>query len=46
MNFRFTIENFKPSTPEGDDGFALNYIIAMDFLNAAPSSSENAPISF
>lgn len=43
MDIRFAIENYKPSS---EDGFALSYIMAMDFLNAAPTSSEKAPISF
>jgi len=43
MNIRFAIENFKPTS---EDGFALSYIMAMDFLNASPSSPDKAPISF
>lgn len=43
MNIRFAIEDYESSS---DDGFALSYIMAMDFLNAAPSNPEKAPISF
>lgn len=43
MNIKFAIENYRPSN---DDGFALSYLISVDFLNAAPKSPENAPIGF
>lgn len=43
MNIRFAIENYKS---DNDDGFALSYIIGMDFLNASPASPEKPPISF
>lgn len=43
MEIKIAIENYKPSN---DDGFALSYIIAMDFLNSAPSSPKNPPILF
>lgn len=43
MDIRFAIENYSSSD---DDGFALSYTMAMDFLNAAPSNPEKAPISF
>jgi len=43
MDVKLAIENFEPSS---EDGFALSYIISMDFLNAAPTSAEEPPISF
>ena len=33
MNFRLAIEDFKSTSK---DGFALSYIISMNFLNASP----------
>jgi len=43
MNVKLAIEDYQSTN---DDGFALSYIMAMDFLNAAPADPEKAPISF
>lgn len=43
LNVRLAIEDFQASN---DDGFALSYLMQMDFLNAVPVSPENPPINF
>jgi len=44
LTFKLAIEEYTPNS--NGDGFALSYLMGVEYKNSHPYSSENTPITF